>query len=373
MQLTSTSFIVVLIIMAIAMIGVTVWLMPKVSGRGLKQVLARLGLLTACQLAIVLALSAGINAYFIFYTTWGDLLGTDNAGAEIGGGRVPGGQVAKALPRKISPHGAGLGFRKPDRDGQLEQVTINGATTGLRSDGYVYLPPQYFQPQFSKQRFPIVVMLTGYPGHPNNLIDRQEVPKLAMQDIKSGKVPPTVYAFLQATVAPPRDTECTNVPGGPQVESFFAQDVPTSLSSTYRLATTARGWGVMGQSTGGYCAAKLAMMHSDRFSAAGMLSPHFRAPKDGTTGDLYGGSKAVRNDNDMIWRLEHLPPPPVAMLIAGTKKETAHAQQSKFASLIRPPAQVVTAFLPDGGHNMRTFRRLTPVVLRFLGRQLRVE
>src|SRR5947208_176178 len=41
-----------------------------------------------------------------------------------------------------------LGQRaKPDpaRDGRIEQVQIQGARTGLTTEAYVFLPPQYFQ------------------------------------------------------------------------------------------------------------------------------------------------------------------------------------------------------------------------------------
>src|SRR5690349_12711630 len=39
--------------------------------------------------------------------------------------------------------------------------------------------------------------------------------------------------------------------------------------------------------------------------------PHLR---DNTTGELWGGSRVLKNLNNLEWRLRHLPPPPVSIL-----------------------------------------------------------
>lgn len=46
-------------------------------------------------------------------------------------------------------------------------------------------------------------------------------------------------------------------------------------------------WGVVGDSTGGYCALKLAMHHPRIYAAGAGLSPYCAAPSDPTTGDLF--------------------------------------------------------------------------------------
>ena len=40
---------------------------------------------------------------------------------------------------------------------------------------------------------------------------------------------PMILVMLRPTVAPPRDTECVDVPGGPQTETFFAEDLPQAV------------------------------------------------------------------------------------------------------------------------------------------------
>ena len=373
MQLTSGWLIGALIVLAIAVTGTAVWLLPRVSGPGVGAVLSRLGLLAACQVTLVVALAAAVNGYFLFYVTWGDLLGTTGSGP--GGVREggPGGAVGRPLPRTISPLGAAAGLRSADRDGRLDEVTIHGPRTGLRVKAFVYLPPQYFQKRFERRRFPVSLVLAGYPGDPRGMIKRQGLLRTASTGVRSGRLQPTIYVITRSMVAPPRDTECTDVPGGPQAESFFAQDVPEAIADTYRVTEDSRGWGVMGQSTGGYCAAKLAMLHSDRFTAGASLGGYLRAIQDGSTGDLYGGSKEVRNDNDLIWRLEHRPPPPVSLLLAQTEQGPEFDQAQRFVTLARPPLRVATLFPRDGGHNLRTFQRLTPELLRWMSGRLKAD
>ncbi|KAB2364770.1 alpha/beta hydrolase [Actinomadura montaniterrae] len=372
MQLTGGAFVVLVCLLAVAALAGTLWALPRIAGRGLGAQAARGGLLVGCQLFITLALVTAMNAYFVFYSSWSDLFGRLDGpvavhGAAAGKGAWAGGPLA----RTISPLSAQQGLRDPARDGRLEQTTIHGARTGLQVQAFVYLPPQYFQPQFKDRRFPVALVLAGYPGDPRGIIERQAMVKLASRDMRDGTIQPTVYVITRTMVAPPRDTECTDVPGGPQSLAFFSQDVPKALSATYRLAADEHGWGVIGQSTGGYCAVKLAMMHSDRFVAGASLGGYLHAVKDATTGDLYAGSRKVRDDNDLIWRLQHLPPPPASILLASSKVEKAYRQEQRFIGLAKPPLSVDTLFAANGGHNFGTFTRLTPKIMKWMDGRLK--
>ncbi|MRT44815.1 esterase, partial [Xylella fastidiosa subsp. multiplex] len=91
---------------------------------------------------------------------------------------------------------------------------------------------QYFQPAYHRQRFPVIVALSGYPGSVFNLAQYLRVPQTAGQLQKSGQMQPTIMVMIRPTIAPPRDTECVNVPGGPQAETFLAKDLPDALKAT---------------------------------------------------------------------------------------------------------------------------------------------
>jgi S-formylglutathione hydrolase FrmB len=178
--------------------------------------------------------------------------------------------------------------------------------------------------------------------------------------------------MMNVSVAMPRDTECTNIPAGPQVESFFAEDVPRVIEQSFRAQRDAAGWGVLGYSTGGYCAVKLAMMDPYQFKSAVSLAGYYVALRDDTTGNLYGNSLGYRNENDLDWRLTHLPAPPVSVLVASSRiGETTYPGTLAFLRLIHPPMRGYSLFLPQGGHNFHTWERELPQSLTWLGRQLR--
>jgi enterochelin esterase-like enzyme len=256
----------------------------------------------------------------------------------------------------------------------VESVTIRGIRSGLTSHAFVYLPPQYFQKQFASRVFPAVQVLTGVPGTDLGLLRSLKVPDRLLTEIDAGRARPVVLVMMSPTVAPPRDTECTDVPAGPQALTFLAADVPDVVAASYRVDP--RGWGAVGASTGGYCAAKLAMVHSETFSAAATLSGYFRTLQDRTTGDLWGGSEVVRDLNDLEWRLRHLPPPPVSLLVTTARDEagpSGYAASRRFLDLAASTggAMRVDSLVADrGGHNFGTWAANLPRALAWLSTSL---
>ncbi|MCO6006071.1 alpha/beta hydrolase-fold protein [Actinoallomurus purpureus] len=381
MGLTSGGFFGFLILVAVVVTGVTIWWWAKFAGSGIGPFLARIGIFLTAQVTLIMVLLVGVNNYFLFYASWSDLMGTNHQAVNVqlnnnnastatkpqGGGRP----LARQMTTIGQKHKA-----DPAKDGQIEQVQIRGDRTGLTTQAYVYLPPQYFQKKFNKRHFPVMYDFTGFPGVPEQLITRLGVPAIAAKEMNAGRVQPMVIVMMRPspTSVMPRDTECTDVPGGPQVLTFYSQDVPERIMSTYRVAAGYRSWGVMGDSTGGYCAVKLAMERSDRFTAAVSMAGYFYPRQDWQTGDLYGGSKQVKMDNSLIWRLQHLPPPPVSVLVTTSKDgERDFGEARKFLQLATAPLTTDKIMVPGGGHNPHTWKRVTPSALQWMSAHLAHE
>ena len=123
----------------------------------------------------------------------------------------------------------------------------------------------------------MLIAITGFPGDARNLITKLNYPSTELQLIKEGKVNPTVLVMMRPSPAMPRDTECEDVPDSTQAETYFAKDVPQAIRDSYRVAEGPGTLGLIGNSTGGYCALKLAMKHPDVFSAAVSLSGYYKA------------------------------------------------------------------------------------------------
>ncbi|GLX04121.1 alpha/beta hydrolase-fold protein [Microbispora sp. NBRC 16548] len=373
MELTTAHVQVLFVALAVGGLVATVWLWPRLSGPSWRSVAARVGVLVADQTLLLLAIAVVVNAYFGFFGSWGDLLGTNAADAPAitagSAGTAAGGaglvRVLGSRPVEVTRPKAGLPA------GRLEEVTIAGARTGLSSSAYVYLPPQYFDTKYAGRRFPVILGLTGYPGDAENLVTRLDMPTLTATSILTHEIGPTVLVLMRPTVAPPRDTECVDVPGGPQVETYFTSDVPRAVAATFRVGTGAASWGVLGESTGGYCALKLTMRHPEAFSAAVSLSGYFHAPMDVTTGDLFGGNRRLRDENDLMWRLANLPAPPVSVLVASSRQgESDYRATTDFMAAVKAPMRASSLILPSGGHNFATWNRELPQALPWLAQQL---
>ncbi|MFF4701439.1 alpha/beta hydrolase [Streptomyces chattanoogensis] len=384
MGLTSRSLLYATAAAAVVCVGLTLWLWPRFAGRGPRALLGRLGAIVATQLTIVATLGLAVNANFEFYASWHELLGLyDDAPAAVGkwgnGGTAgPVGDPSKGLVQASGPDGLdkvhGLPKGPPDQVGRVESVRIVGKRTRVVDGAYVYLPPQYFQPQYARQRFPVVVALSGYPGGTFLLGQHLRLPQTAGGLIRTGRMQPTVIVMMRPTIAPPRDTQCVDVPGGPPAETFFARDVPDALKSHYRVGHDPGGWGVLGYSSGGSCALQLAMRHDRTYTAAAALSPDFKVSNDPTTGNLFGDGRdriRRRQEHDLMWRLQHLPMPQVNVLVGTSRTgEKNYPAAREFLSAVRAPMTADSIVLDHGSHNFATWRRELPAALQWMSKSL---
>jgi enterochelin esterase-like enzyme len=368
MGLTSKKILLLAVALGVLLFAATIWLWPRLSRQGTAPILGRIGILLATQLSMLCALALLVNYSFGFYGSWSDLFGTDTTPGAVVDARPSSATDGQLRLLGTMPVG-GPGGAVPRRGGQIQRVQLSGGRSRISTTAYVYLPPEYFtQPQ---RIFPAITVLTGYPGLASQLIKRLKYPAVAARQVRKGQEQPMVLVMLRPTVVPPRDTECMDVPGGPQTEDFFAHDLRSAVHAHYRVGQAAASWGVIGDSTGGYCALKLALRHPESYSTAVGLSADYVCPEDRTTGDLFGGSARVRRENDLPWRLQHLPQPPVSLLVTSSRHgEHNYRATEKFISLVKGPTRVSSIILPSGGHNFTTWNREVPAALRWLSQQV---
>lgn len=265
------------------------------------------------------------------------------------------------------------GSARPQNGGQIQKVSIVGRTTHIATSAFVYLPPEYFQPQYRARTFPAAVVLTGYPGTAQALVDKLHYPSTALDLAKDGRMQPMILVMMRPTVAPPRDTECVDIPDGPQAESFFAKDLPDAVLAHYRVGRKPGSWGVIGDSTGGYCALKLAMHHPEVYAAGAGLSPYYNAPSDPTTGDLFQGDKGLRDRANLFWYLKHMPAPDTSLLVSSSKIGEANYKDTlKFIDRVKATnrTRISSIILESGGHNFNTWRREIPATLQWISGRL---
>ncbi|MFE9836447.1 alpha/beta hydrolase [Streptomyces sp. NPDC005551] len=372
MGLTSNKVLVLAVVAAVLLFVGTVWLWPRLARHTWRAVSGRVGLLLATQVAVFSAVGLCANQAFGFYASWADLFGRESGQGVVvdhGPGGAGGGPLQVVATQRVNVSGGA----RPQVGGQIQKVDVVGRTTHIATPAYVYLPPEYFQPRYRTRTFPAVTVLTGYPGTAEALIKGLHYPQTAHAMAKDGKIQPMILVMLRPTVAPPRDTECVDVPGGPQAESFFAKDLPDAVAAHYRVGRKPGSWGVVGDSTGGYCALKLAVHHPGTYAAGAGLSPYYRAPTDPTTGDLFHGDDALRDHADLWWYLRHRPAPDTSLLVTSSRQGEANYRDTlKFIELVksRPPTRIASVILDSGGHNFNTWRREIPGTLQWISGRL---
>ncbi|WP_445526619.1 alpha/beta hydrolase [Streptomyces cyslabdanicus] len=368
MGLTSNKVLVLAVLCAVLLFVGTVWLWPRLARRTWRAVTGRVGLLLATQVVLFACVGLAANQAFGFYASWADLLGQENTPGVVMDGSTRGG--AGGPLRVIDTQQVRLGDGdRPDVSGQIQEVGIVGRTTHIGTPAYVYLPPEYFQPRYQTRTFPAAVVLTGYPGTAQALISKLRYPYTAQELARTGRMQPMILVMLRPTVAPPRDTECVDIPGGPQAESFFAKDLPDAVLAHYRVGRKPGSWGIVGDSTGGYCALKLAMHHPEVYAAGAGLSPYYKAPTDPTTGDLFHKDSNLRNRADLLWSIKHRPAPNTSLLVTSSKVgEGNYRSTLRFINAVKATnrTRIASIILDSGGHNFNTWRREIPAALQWM-------
>ncbi|WP_340377033.1 alpha/beta hydrolase-fold protein [Streptomyces sp. SS7] len=370
MGLTSNTVLLMSVLFALTLFAGTVWLWPRLARRSWRAVGGRVGLLLCTQLALFLSVGLSVNQAFGFYASWADLFGRETEPGVVVDhtNGAPAGPVRVVDSRRVDGGGG-----RPEFGGRIQKVVLAGRTTHISTPAYVYLPPEYFAAKNRTRTFPVAVVLTGYPGTAEALVDKLHYPRTARQLAGDGRMQPMILVMLRPTVAPPRDTECVDIPGGPQTESFFAKDLPDAVGAHYRVGKKPSSWGIIGDSTGGYCALKLAMHHPEAYAAGVGLSAYYKAPTDPTTGDLFHGDKTLRKEADLRWFLKNRSAPDTSLLVTSSRiGESNYKATLNFIDLAKATGRtrISSIILESGGHNFNTWRREIPPALEWISGRL---
>ncbi|MEO6019910.1 MAG: alpha/beta hydrolase-fold protein [Knoellia sp.] len=350
-----------LVILSVLLMGATAVAAVMVrSRRGSRrravELATRGALVVAAQVLAVATVFLVVNNQYGFYASWGDLLGQTSQTAPI--------QAGGTSESAHFVQGPRLGGRGP---GTLHVMTVRQGSGGPRLDTQVWLPPQYTERQYAATRFPVVMFLPGQPSSPRWVFREYDFGAVASRAIAAGIVKPFVAVFPPLMTNPPRDTECTDVVGGPQALSWLTTDVPAALSSHFRVARPGFEWSVMGWSTGGFCAAKVLLDRPGEFHAAVSFGGYFDAVTDTTTGDLFHNSTIARDQNSPRWLYhQHGLRGGRLLVVVGEQDREAWSSTRPLLALSGADPNVSHIAFPQGGHNFKNYRAYLVPALRWL-------
>ena len=243
MGLTSNKILGLAVLLAVLLFVGTIWLWPRLARRSWRAITGRVGLLIATQLAIFASVGLAANQAFGFYATWADLFGQETA---PGRRRRPRSGQRRAVPSRCVdtqtvnvPGGGRPVDRGPDPEGRGQRRTSRRSPARRTSTCRPSTSSRSTRSGSSRRPS----SLTGYPGTAEALIKGLHYPQTAHEQAGDGKMQPMILVMMRPTVAPPRDTECVDIPGGPQTETFFAKDLPRAVSDALQGGRRSRRTG----------------------------------------------------------------------------------------------------------------------------------
>ncbi len=340
LSLTGRPLLIITIVLAVGCVAGLVFLIVRATGsariegrRRLAYVVPVLVLALFGPAFSVLAAGLVVNNDYGFYTSWADLTGAGPGQVDIStSGLVATGQ------------------------GTLQLSTVRTHVGGLDDRVLVWTPPGY-NPRAAK-KYPVLMFLPGQPSSPQGTFRHFGFADIASKLVLDHQLPPFVAVFPTLMVAPPRDTECTNLPGGVQAETWLNAVVPAYVESHYRVQPPGPSWSMIGWSTGGFCAAKLMTAHPGRYGAAVALGAYFTPIEDHTTGSLFNGIKARYNQNSPLWLYLHRGlADGRLLLVSGRQDRESWSQTRAMMVATAGDPQVSHLIFPTGGHNYRDYRR----------------
>jgi enterochelin esterase-like enzyme len=351
-SLTGTAFFYTLIAATVVAVAATMVAWGAVRGPKAVRAVVRLALIGLCQVTAIAVVAVWINNANGLYSSWSDLFGQqDNAGVGVASADGTSTQLASFT-------GGPNGFQR---------TVLHGQASGLTGEVLVWTPPQYNDPQYKDYSFPVIELLHGYPGSPETWLKGGGMPGPLTYLMAQGKMKPALIVIPRIN---PNgvNTDCTDV-GNVRNGTWLDTDVPNLVKKDFRVLGDSHGWGLVGDSTGGYCATKLVLQHPDRFGAAVALSPD----------DFHGDPTTVRDkkvlaaQNPLALMKAAGPQADVSILIATTAHDRystpANAQALRAAAKF-PVTVEQPIVLKDGGHNWGTWAALFPVVFPWLSQQL---
>lgn len=351
MELTSTSFLVTLIaVTGLAMLpALLLW--NRIPGPGWVRWPVRVLMIGLCQLTAICVVATWINGSYGLYSSWDDLLGTD---AAQDAGSMTGPPPGRA---RFTQNGDGT-----------RSTYFRGSHSKLAGQVTVWTPPEYSTPGADRTRFPVLVLLHGYPGTPRTWTDIGNMPGALNELVGLGAVHPFILVIPEIDPGGV-NTDCSNTPQR-RTADWLAQDVPDLVERNFRTLPAPAGWGLMGVSTGGFCAVKLPLQYPKVFRAGAALDP------DPLTGDPdVLADRTLRERNSPMWLVEHGDKADVGLFLATSAqdKDSPPAGLEEFARAAAAAGgevRVKTLVRPEGGHNFQTWIGMYPDALGWLSTEL---
>ncbi|WP_336319147.1 alpha/beta hydrolase [Streptomyces lavendofoliae] len=369
MSLTGTPFLVTAVALAVIAVLLPLALWSRVRGPAVVRAATRLGMVGFAQFTAIVVVFVAVNNVNGLYDSWDDLLGTSDhvdSAIDLGPDGL-GGRRVSDLPKtrqtftRVDDPAMGPGVRR---------TVLHGGISGVKAEVYVWLPPQYDDPAHKDREFPVVELLSGFPGSPKSWFVGMRANRQLEPLMRNGTVEPFILVAPRSHLLGRTDTGCANVPGTINADTWLSVDVRKMVTDNFRAADTADGWAVAGFSSGAHCATKLTIAHPDRYRFGVSMSGYNDPAAEPTS--LTGQDPELRRVHNPVNMLRAAAVPPrVTLLLTGDGGD-GYQQGVALREAAKAPTRVDVQQV-YGGHRVSTWVREVPSVFQWLTQQFRAE
>jgi hypothetical protein len=346
--LLSLSTEVLLWVLTITLVLATVFFWHKFSRQHWKQITSRFALIIGIQCLALASMGVTINRSGEFYSSWSDLFGAQGQYQKIAITPAQLTQISvKDLLTATRTKGGSLIFRK----------VITGEKSHISNVVYVVASPKIAASLVGSThsigaQYQVIELFPGTPGVPQTWIGTLDGISTMENLERAGQIPPTLAVIPAINVQPGQDTECLNFVGGAQVETWITHDMKVFMQSF--MGVDNRRWASYGYSTGGWCAAEVAVLHQDQYSEGVSLAGYFNPLLS------FGLSKREKNylsaHYDLIHFLKAGHVNTKLMIIASLKDRFANSSAQKFIGNANSLIPIKYIPIPKGGHNVKVWK-----------------
>jgi S-formylglutathione hydrolase FrmB len=198
------------------------------------------------------------------------------------------------------------------------------------------------------------------------------------QAIVSGSSSPFILVIPEVTPYQDHSSEwdneeCTDISSTDKIETWLTQDVRQMVLDNFRAVDSAVGWGLMGYSTGGFCAAKLVLKHPDLYRAAVSISGYYEPESP-----LLTQNTRLDQENSPQWLIAHTRTPAVSLLMTASQEdridppsEPQQMIESAKAGSQSKATEVQQFIAPHGGgHNQMAWSKMLPMAFSWISQRL---
>ena len=351
-----------------AAIGLTLFAVvkwEKIYRRTFSNFLLRLLIIVLCQVLVLISIGLEVNRANGFYESWNDVFGTSSNYSKTA---TTAGSMATITKSELAH------ADKRSLNSLLVRDVITGKQSHVSNVVYLDLPAAAVSNIEKKipldpHRYRVVEFLSGFPSQPLMWVKALSIDKVLATYNQSHVGHEVIGVIPQVNIAGHYDLECMNLPGKrPAAEIWLSSDLHSYLST--RLGMHDTKWGVMGVSTGAWCAAMLSIRHPELYAASASIAGYYIPALPATDSIALQNEMNARYD---LAKSEVLLKKVQPLYITASDGDSYSIYETrKFLAKHHPHLAITYKEFKSGGHHSEVWVPQVPLALAWLQRNISV-